>query len=410
MNVSASYKEEKQSSKLWEKLSSAGLSGERAYNIFSGFILAMLIIVSGLYIAFGHKAMELVYSGEATGLLAKVSISAKLPLSYYLERADWLVVGMVLMFVSLHFLVSLAYMPQKFNLIKNFIKDKRVAAFTMAVTVFLIASLLPAPIAAFNLIRIVVLWLALTVIFSAGFRLVEKSKLNIALSSSLIMVLLGYIIYIFSGHSNQLGYLFDEDTVAENLQAVFYGFAGLMFLFKFMSSKQKIARKDIFYLLFAAFLLLVTGEEVSWGQRIFKLRTPEFWDRVNVQGEITLHNFRGIDANTGLVIIMLSWAVAVPVLNKLFAWARAFFTKISMPVMPLTSTVTVLIGISLYYLNYSNRFADEVWELFASLSFIFFAMQEQFATRASISEEVVLEDCEESEDLLEYDSEILSPA
>ncbi len=406
MNTSVSYKEEKVTARLREKVNSAKLSKSLIYNLFSGFMFTIALAMSGLFIAFGHKAMQLVYSGEASGFLAKVHISAKLPLNYYIERADWLVVGTVLMLASLQFLVTLAFMPQKFTGIKEFIKNNRIRAYTLAVFSLLIAALIPVPIAAFNLIRLLVLWLSLTVIVSSAFKLIEKKKFSVAISSSLTLVLLGYIIYIFSGHENQLGYLFDEDTVAENLQAVFYGFAGALFLIKFMASRLKITKRDIFYLLFAAFLLLVTGEEVSWGQRIFKINTPAFWDRVNVQGEITLHNFRGVDSNIGLVVIMLTWAVIMPLMNKLFAFARAFFNKISMPIMPLSSTVAVLIGLSLYFLHYDNRFADEVWELFASLSFVFFAMQEHFLINVLSTQEVV----EEDEELIDYETEILVPA
>lgn len=44
------------------------------------------------------------------------------------------------------------------------------------------------------------------------------------------------------------------------------------------------------FLVFAILALLVALEEISWGQRVFGLKTPESLDRVNVQGEITLHN------------------------------------------------------------------------------------------------------------------------
>lgn len=407
MSTSA-YKEEKVSAKLWEKIDSAKLSKNLIYNLFTAFIFAMSVLLSAIFIAFGHKAMRLIYSGEASGLLSKVHISAKLPLQYYLERADWLTVGVVLMLASVHLLVTLAFMPQKLIGLKEFIKNNRIMAYTLAVATLLVAALAPVPIAAFNLIRLVVFWLALSVVITTGFKLIEKKKFSLAVSSSLILVLLGYIVYIFSGHTNQLGYLFDEDTVAENLQAVFYGFAGVLFLLKFMISRQKITRRDVFYLLFAAFLLLVTGEEVSWGQRIFKLDTPEFWDRVNVQGEITLHNFQGIDSNMGLVIIMLAWAVVMPVMNKFFGFARAFFSKIKMPIMPLTSTVAVLVGLSIYFLNYSNHYADEIWELFASLSFIFFAMQE-FYIKTQAPKTVLETETEEYPES-EYESEVLVPA
>lgn len=40
--------------------------------------------------------------------------------------------------------------------------------------------------------------------------------------------------------------------------------------------------------------LFIALEEISWGQRIFHLGTPEFIEERNIQGEIGLHNMSGI--------------------------------------------------------------------------------------------------------------------
>jgi hypothetical protein len=40
----------------------------------------------------------------------------------------------------------------------------------------------------------------------------------------------------------------------------------------------------------AAVLLLVALEEISWGQRIFNIASPAYFEQHNVQGEITFHN------------------------------------------------------------------------------------------------------------------------
>jgi hypothetical protein len=40
--------------------------------------------------------------------------------------------------------------------------------------------------------------------------------------------------------------------------------------------------------------ILVVGEEISWGQRLFAIATPEGFQEVNNQGEINLHNVRGV--------------------------------------------------------------------------------------------------------------------
>jgi hypothetical protein len=38
----------------------------------------------------------------------------------------------------------------------------------------------------------------------------------------------------------------------------------------------------------------LTGEEISWGQRIFGWETPEALEEINRQGETTLHNIQGV--------------------------------------------------------------------------------------------------------------------
>lgn len=46
----------------------------------------------------------------------------------------------------------------------------------------------------------------------------------------------------------------------------------------------------VLYAVAAAGSIFVTGEEVSWGQHIFKWATPETWMAVNDQQETNLHN------------------------------------------------------------------------------------------------------------------------
>lgn len=41
-------------------------------------------------------------------------------------------------------------------------------------------------------------------------------------------------------------------------------------------------------------VVFITGEEISWGQRILGWQTPAALDDVNVQGETTLHNITGV--------------------------------------------------------------------------------------------------------------------
>lgn len=58
-----------------------------------------------------------------------------------------------------------------------------------------------------------------------------------------------------------------------------------------VSKKMKMPNWCRIYLYFLALiLLLVAFEEISWGQRIFEITTPEILKEVNYQNEITMHN------------------------------------------------------------------------------------------------------------------------
>ena len=59
--------------------------------------------------------------------------------------------------------------------------------------------------------------------------------------------------------------------------------------------------------LLALFLFFVAGEEISWGQRIFSVETPEFFQKNNAQNETNLHNLvvGGVKINKLIFTYML---------------------------------------------------------------------------------------------------------
>jgi hypothetical protein len=79
-----------------------------------------------------------------------------------------------------------------------------------------------------------------------------------------------------------------EDGVIENLSALFWllGFAlCLQYLFRG-------GRRRFVMILFCAVCFVCLGEEISWGQRIFQLKTPDILLDLNMQKELNIHNFR----------------------------------------------------------------------------------------------------------------------
>lgn len=78
-----------------------------------------------------------------------------------------------------------------------------------------------------------------------------------------------------------------EDLLGEWAQVFLFAITMLF------AARQAIisARFRLFFSLLAFACLFVAGEEVSWGQRLFDIPTPEFFNEHNLQQETNLHNF-----------------------------------------------------------------------------------------------------------------------
>ena len=87
-----------------------------------------------------------------------------------------------------------------------------------------------------------------------------------------------------------------EDGFFESVGAVGWLIASIAFFISFWKDKRGnnliflITRRNLVFLLLSIFSFVACGEEISWGQRIFKLQTPEFLMKINRQGETNLHN------------------------------------------------------------------------------------------------------------------------
>ncbi len=88
-------------------------------------------------------------------------------------------------------------------------------------------------------------------------------------------------------------------------------------------------KKPLFFLSGTVFFTLLfifgAGEEVSWGQRIFNLDTPELFQKYNAQKETNIHNFvvYGVKINKLvfskiLGIVAVIYTVLIPFILYLF--------------------------------------------------------------------------------------------
>jgi hypothetical protein len=85
-------------------------------------------------------------------------------------------------------------------------------------------------------------------------------------------------------------------------------------------------------------LIFGAGEEISWGQRILGLKSPEYFKEHNAQGETNLHNLvlGGVRLNRwifsiGLTVVLGSYILLVPFLYRTKNWMRRFVNYCGIP-------------------------------------------------------------------------------
>ncbi|MGB4985308.1 MAG: hypothetical protein WBO70_06005 [Erysipelotrichaceae bacterium] len=108
-----------------------------------------------------------------------------------------------------------------------------------------------------------------------------------------------------------------EDGVIESLQFLLSAASAILALKyakKIWTSKYKIAAR--LYIIFGIGMILVAGDEVSWGQRVLNIETPARLAEINIQSEFNWHNLSLFSTaiTIGYIIVgfygSFAWAVA----------------------------------------------------------------------------------------------------
>lgn len=157
-----------------------------------------------------------------------------------------------------------------------------------------------------------------------------------------------------------------EDRLGEFGTAAAFGLAALVFLVAALRTDGFVRVSG---LLLAAACFLIGGEEISWGQRIFNVGTPEFLAGINHQNEITLHNigsaqFAPFHAVAGTGMLALALVTAFPGLLGRLAGL------VPIPSRPLWA-VFAIAAVMLLVRPFAK--GDELAELILSLAVLFWA-------------------------------------
>jgi hypothetical protein len=119
----------------------------------------------------------------------------------------------------------------------------------------------------------------------------EIKYLKVYILAVALGIILSYSVFIFFSVET-VSNLGAEDHFFEWLTPIFFWIASAIFFLTFLKTK------NLFFLLLAIVMFIGAGEEINWGQRIFGFKTPEALNKVNVQGEFSIHNvevFNGHD-------------------------------------------------------------------------------------------------------------------
>ena len=119
----------------------------------------------------------------------------------------------------------------------------------------------------------------------------EIKQLKFYIIGLALIIFLSYAVYLVLDQDASIK-IGSEDGLFEWLTSINFAVASVLYFFCFKKSK------NLMFIVLSFILFFGAGEEINWGQRIFRFETPQELKAVNVQQDFNIHNievFNGID-------------------------------------------------------------------------------------------------------------------
>jgi hypothetical protein len=172
-----------------------------------------------------------------------------------------------------------------------------------------------------------------------------------------------------------------EDSLVEWLSFACLALSGLIALDIGIRILRRDQQFQWFFFAFGIFCLLMAFEEISWGQRLFSLTSPEYFLGNSDQQEINVHNVlqQKLDFKTKDVaaLVLSVYGVLMPLLS-LNRHVAALLQRFRMLVPPLYLIPGFLIA-SLLMFDIPTGFEEEIGEFLFGLCFLLFMLHELMA-------------------------------
>lgn len=132
-------------------------------------------------------------------------------------------------------------------------------------------------------------------------------------------------IYFFTfgaGNSGYYPFLWNENGLIENLQALILLITIIQLIFLFFFKKIVSQLLKYFIIINLVGISYIFFEEISWGQHLFNYKTPEiFLDKnslfYNKQDELNLHNISNLFNEIPRALILIWCSLSIPILRSI---------------------------------------------------------------------------------------------
>jgi len=198
----------------------------------------------------------------------------------------------------------------------------------------------------------------------------------------IIPILMGLIYSIEKLDQRYFFELFKEDRLLEWLTFWFLLLTGLLSIVLAWRARQAKHKTYWFFALFALFFILFAMEEISWGQRIFQIESPEFFllnsDQQEINAHNVLQNWGRFRTNRVAGLALFIYGGLLPLFPQT-SWLRKVFDKLGV-VIPGRVLVLGFVLAALLMLPIFSGQEEELGELFFSISLLLFIVGELLGT------------------------------
>ena len=179
-------------------------------------------------------------------------------------------------------------------------------------------------------------------------------------------------VFLFYYSSSVYNLFVEEDGIIEYSTAIFLLSVSIYLINKLLKTVKVISTKNIGIVFFSIIFFFGFGEEISWGQRIFNIETPQFFVENNLQSETNIHNLMigGVKLNkliftNTLFFIFSFYFLVIPYLYAKSNSVKSIINKFSIVIPKYSQSIIFICSSIIIYLFDHDRIS-EVWEcLFA---------------------------------------------